>query len=221
MYDFPDLSAKQQQVLRFIVQYISVNQTAPTVREICEACGLSSPATVQGHLDRLEKKGYIRRNPPRSRSIELLVDIGDPSEPEDLPPEFQEYPTAEVYQVPIIGRVAAGQPILAEQNIEDRFPISLQLLGSEPEKSFMLHVKGESMINAGILDGDLVLVKQQNTARNGEIVVALIDDSATVKRFFREKEFIRLQPENDYMAPIYVKDASILGKVTGVFRMLA
>ena len=221
MFDFPDLSAKQQQVLHFIAQYISVNQTAPTVREICEATHLSSPSTVQGHLDRLEKKGYIRRNPSRSRSIELLFDTEDSSLPEDVPPEFQEFPPAEVYQVPVIGRVAAGQPILAEQNVEDRFPVSLQLLGSEPEKSFMLRVKGESMINAGILDGDLVLVRQQNTAHNGEIVVALIDDSATVKRFYREKEFIRLQPENDYMAPIYVKDASILGRVTGVFRMLA
>ncbi len=216
------LSSKQKQILDFIIRKQSEKGYPPSVREICEAANLSSTSTVHGHLERLERKGYIRRDPTKPRAIEILVRPEDSALPENLPePEFDEAPPADVAQVPVIGRVAAGQPILASENLESRFPLPLDLLGSEPEKCFMLHVKGESMINAGILDGDLIVVHQQNIAQNGQIVVALIDDSATVKRYFREKDFIRLQPENDLMEPIYVKDASILGKVIGVFRSLA
>ena len=193
----------------------------PSVREICEAANLSSTSTVHGHLERLERKGYIRRDPTKPRAIEILYHPEQEVLPEDMSsPEFNEVPPAEVAQVPVIGRVTAGEPILAVENIEDHFPLPLSVLGDEPEKDFMLRVRGESMINAGILDGDYILVHQQSSARNGEIVVALIDDSATVKRFFREKEFIRLQPENDYMAPIYVKEASVLGRVIGVYRRM-
>ena len=213
-----ELSQKQRQILDFIIQQQAQRGYPPSVREICEAANLSSTSTVHGHLERLERKGYIRRDPTKPRAIEILYHPEQEVLPEDMSsPEFNEVPPAEVAQVPVIGRVTAGEPILAVENIEDHFPLPLSVLGDEPEKDFMLRVRGESMINAGILDGDYILVHQQSSARNGEIVVALIDDSATVKRFFREKEFIRLQPENDYMAPIYVKEASVLGRVIGVY----
>ena len=216
-----ELSQKQRQILDFIIQQQAQRGYPPSVREICEAANLSSTSTVHGHLERLERKGYIRRDPTKPRAIEILYHPEQEVLPEDMSsPEFNEVPPAEVAQVPVIGRVTAGEPILAVENIEDHFPLPLSVLGDEPEKDFMLRVWGESMINAGILDGDYILVHQQSSARNGEIVVALIDDSATVKRFFREKEFIRLQPENDYMAPIYVKEASVLGRVIGVYRRM-
>ncbi len=216
-----ELSQKQRQILDFIIQQQAQRGYPPSVREICEAANLSSTSTVHGHLERLERKGYIRRDPTKPRAIEILYHPEQEVLPEDMSsPEFNEVPLAEVAQVPVIGRVTAGEPILAVENIEDHFPLPLSVLGDEPEKDFMLRVRGESMINAGILDGDYILVHQQSSARNGEIVVALIDDSATVKRFFREKEFIRLQPENDYMAPIYVKEASVLGRVIGVYRRM-
>ena len=212
-----ELSQKQRQILDFIIQQQAQRGYPPSVREICEAANLSSTSTVHGHLERLERKGYIRRDPTKPRAIEILYHPEQEVLPEDM---SNEVPPAEVAQVPVIGRVTAGEPILAVENIEDHFPLPLSVLGDEPEKDFMLRVRGESMINAGILDGDYILVHQQSSARNGEIVVALIDDSATVKRFFREKEFIRLQPENDYMAPIYVKEASVLGRVIGVYRRM-
>ncbi len=216
-----ELSQKQRQILDFIIQQQAQRGYPPSVREICEAANLSSTSTVHGHLERFERKGYIRRDPTKPRAIEILYHPEQEVLPEDMSsPEFNEVPPAEVAQVPVIGRVTAGEPILAVENIEDHFPLPLSVLGDEPEKDFMLRVRGESMINAGILDGDYILVHQQSSARNGEIVVALIDDSATVKRFFREKEFIRLQPENDYMAPIYVKEASVLGRVIGVYRRM-
>lgn len=216
-----DLSAKQQQILDFIIQQQSQRGYPPSVREICEAVNLSSTSTVHGYLERLERKGMIRRDPTKPRAIEILYHPDRKLLPEEMPePEFTTVPPTEVAQVPIIGRVTAGEPILAVENIEDHFALPLEVLGDDPDKVFMLHVRGESMINAGILDGDMILVRQQNTARNGEIVVALIDDSATVKRFYREKDFIRLQPENDFMAPIYVKDASILGRVIGIYRRM-
>ncbi|MFR8087032.1 MAG: transcriptional repressor LexA [Lachnospirales bacterium] len=216
-----ELSQKQRQILDFIIQQQAQRGYPPSVREICEAANLSSTSTVHGHLERLERKGYIRRDPTKPRAIEILYHPEEEILPEDMSSlEFNEVPPAEVAQVPIIGRVTAGEPILAVENIEDHFPLPLSVLGDEPEKDFMLRVRGESMINAGILDGDYILVHQQSSARNGEIVVALLDDSATVKRFFREKEFIRLQPENDYMAPIYVKEASVLGRVIGVYRRI-
>ncbi|MBQ7063841.1 MAG: transcriptional repressor LexA [Firmicutes bacterium] len=217
-----ELSAKQQQILNYIIQQQAVRGYPPSVREICEAANLSSTSTVHGHLERLEKKGFIRRDPTKPRAIEILYKPEEEYLAEDMPePDFVDAPPVEVAQVPIIGKVTAGEPILAQENIEDHFAIPLQIIESDPDKYFMLRVRGESMINAGILDGDLILVHQQNNARNGEIVVALIDDSATVKRFYREKDFIRLQPENEFMNPIYVKDASILGKVRGVFRTIA
>ena len=216
-----ELSQKQRQILDFIIQQQAQRGYPPSVREICEAANLSSTSTVHGHLERLERKGYIRRDPTKPRAIEILYHPEEEILPEDMSSlEFNEVPPAEVAQVPISGRVTAGEPILAVENIEDHFPLPLSVLGDEPEKDFMLRVRGESMINAGILDGDYILVHQQSSARNGEIVVALLDDSATVKRFFREKEFIRLQPENDYMAPIYVKEASVLGRVIGVYRRI-
>ena len=216
-----ELSQKQRQILDFIIQQQAQRGYPPSVREICEAANLSSTSTVHGHLERLERKGYIRRDPTKPRAIEILYHPEQEVLPEDMSsPEFNEVPPAEVAQVPVIGRVTAGEPILAVENIEDHFPLPLSVLGDEPEKDFMLRVRGESMINAGILDGDYILVHQQSSARNGEIVVALIDDSATVKRFFREKGIFRLQPENDYMAPIYVKEASVLGRVIGVYRRM-
>ena len=216
-----DLSPKQQQILNFIIQKQAQRGYPPSVREICEAANLSSTSTVHGHLERLERKGYIRRDPTKPRALEILYHPEKEYLPEDVPEqEFRSVPQSEIGQVPIIGRVTAGEPILAVENIEEYFALPLECLGSDPETAFMLKVRGERMINAGILDGDMILVTQQSTAHNGDIVVALIDDSATVKRFFREKDFIRLQPENDYMKPIYVKDASVLGRVIGVYRRL-
>lgn len=197
------ISAKQQEILEYIKQEILHKGYPPAVREICEAVHLKSTSSVHSHLETLEKNGYIRRDPTKPRAIEIIDDCFNLTR-------------REMTQVPVIGRVAAGQPILAQENIEDYFPIPVELMPNAA--SFMLKVKGESMINAGILDGDNVLVAQQDTARNGEIVVALIEDSATVKTFYKENGHIRLQPENDTMPPIIVEDCTILGKVFGVFR---
>lgn len=200
-----DLSDKQQMILNYLKKETIAKGYPPSVREICEAVGLKSTSTVHGHLERLEKKGLIRRDPTKPRAIEIVDD------------DFQ-LARREMVNVPILGRVAAGSPILAQENIEDYFPIPVNYAPNSD--LFMLRVKGESMINAGIFDNDLVLVKQQKTARNGDIVVALLEDSATVKTFYKEADHIRLQPENDYMEPIIVSDVSILGKVVGLYRML-
>lgn len=197
------ISAKQQEILEYIKQEILHKGYPPAVREICEAVHLKSTSSVHSHLETLEKNGYIRRDPTKPRAIEIIDDCFNLTR-------------REMTQVPVIGRVAAGQPILAQENIEDYFPIPVELMPNA--ESFMLKVKGESMINAGILDGDNVLVAQQDTARNGDIVVALIEDSATVKTFYKENGHIRLQPENDTMSPIIVENCTILGKVFGVFR---
>lgn len=202
---YPDLSQRQNAILEFIKQMIQEKGYPPSVREIGDAVGLMSSSTVHGHLQTLEDKGYIRRDPIKPRAIEVLEIANDGIE-------------KKVVQVPIIGRVTAGQPILAQENIEDTFPLPLELVNDD--KVFFLKVRGESMINAGILNGDLILVRQQSTASNGEIVVAMIGDEATVKRFYREKTLIRLQPENSLMEPIYSQDVTILGKVIGVFRFL-
>ena len=180
----------------------------PAVREICEAVDLKSTSSVHSHLETLEKNGYIRRDPTKPRAIEILDD------------DFN-LTRREVVNVPIVGHVAAGEPILATENIENYFPIPVEYMPNE--ETFMLKVKGESMINAGVLSGDHILVKQQDTAENGEMVAALIDDSATVKTFYHENGHIRLQPENDTMDPIVVeeKDVHILGKVIGVFRFFS
>ena len=195
------ISAKQQEILEYIKEEILHKGYPPAVREICEAVHLRSTSSVHAHLETLENKGYIRRDATKPRAIEIVDD------------QFN-LTRRELVNVPIVGQVAAGQPILAEENIEDYFPIPAGMMPNK--ESFMLKVKGESMINAGILDGDLILVQQQTT---GDKVVALIDDSATVKTYYKEDGHYRLQPENDYMDPIIVDEVSILGKVFGVFRI--
>lgn len=197
------ISDKQREILEYIKQEILQRGYPPAVREICEAVHLKSTSSVHSHLETLEKNGYIRRDPTKPRAIEILDD------------EFN-LTRREVVNVPMIGRVAAGEPILAEQNIQDYFPIPVEYMPNA--ESFMLKVKGESMINAGILSGDTVLVQRQSSAQNGDMVVALVDDSATVKTFYKEDGHYRLQPENDTMEPIIVEDCEILGKVFGVFR---
>lgn len=197
------ISDKQREILEYIKKEILNRGYPPAVREICEAVDLKSTSSVHSHLETLEKNGYIRRDPTKPRAIEIID-------------ENFNLTRREVVNVPMIGRVAAGQPILAVENIDNYFPIPAEFMPNE--ESFMLRVKGESMINVGILDGDNILVKRQKDARNGDIVVALVDDSATVKTFYKENGHIRLQPENDDMDPIIVPDCEILGKVFGVFR---
>ncbi len=201
------ISQKQQEILDYIKTCILKKGYPPAVREICEAVHLKSTSSVHSHLETLERNGYIRRDPTKPRAIEVLDN------------QFSTQ-RREAVQVPIIGTVAAGQPILAEQNIEEYFPIPSEYLPAGGEV-FILRVKGESMINAGIFNGDQVIVQQMNTAENGDIVVALLDDSATVKRFYRENGHYRLQPENDAMEPIIVSDVQILGKVVGLFRRMS
>ena len=200
------ISPKQQEILDYIKSQILERGFPPAVRDICDAVHLKSTSSVHSHLETLEKNGYIRRDPTKPRAIEILDDSFN-------------FTRREMVNVPMIGRVAAGEPILEEQNIENYFPIPMEFMPNN--QTFMLKVKGESMINAGIFDGDLVLVEQCQTARNGEMVVALIEDGATVKTFYKEKDAIRLQPENDSMDPIIVTDVKILGKFIGVFRFLA
>ena len=199
------ISAKQKEILEYIKSEILSKGYPPAVREICEAVDLKSTSSVHSHLETLEKNGYIRRDPTKPRAIEILDD------------DFN-LTRREVVNVPIVGHVAAGEPILATENIENYFPIPVEYMPNE--ETFMLKVKGESMINAGIFNGDNVLVKKQPNAENGDIVVALVDDSATVKTIYKEDGYYRLQPENDTMDPIIVKECSILGKVFGVFRFL-
>lgn len=197
------ISNKQREILEYIKQEILNKGYPPAVREICEAVGLKSTSSVHSHLETLEKNGYIRRDPTKPRAIEIIDDNFNLTR-------------REVVNVPIIGNVAAGQPLLAVENVENYFPIPAEFLPNE--ETFLLKVKGESMINAGILDGDHILVEKQAHARNGEMVVALVDDSATVKTFYKEDGHYRLQPENDTMDPIIVPECSVLGKVIGVFR---
>ena len=198
-----NISKKQQEILEYIKNQILQRGFPPAVREICEAVNLKSTSSVHSHLETLEKNGYIRRDPTKPRAIEILDDTFNLTR-------------REMVNVPIIGQVAAGQPILAEENIEDYFPFPAERMPNK--QTFLLKVKGESMINAGILDGDYVLVEQDATASNGDMVVALVEDSATVKTFYKEEGVFRLQPENDFMDPIIVKEVSILGKVIGVMR---
>ena len=199
------ISAKQKEILEYIKQSILSHGYPPAVREICEAVNLKSTSSVHSHLEALEKNGYIRRDATKPRAIEIIDD------------NFN-LVRREVVNVPIIGTVAAGQPLLAVENIEGYFPIPAEFMPNS--QSFLLKVKGESMINAGIFDGDQVLVKKQSTASDGDIVVALVDDGATVKTFYKEKGYYRLQPENDTMDPIIIHgDLQILGKVFGIFRL--
>lgn len=199
------MSKRQEAILTFIKEEVRAKGYPPSVREIGEAVGLASSSTVHGHLARLENKGLIRRDPTKPRAIEIL-EAGDT------------IPKASVVQVPVVGKVTAGQPITAVENIEEYFPLPDQY-GSSDDQLFMLEIMGESMIEAGILNGDYVVVRQQSTANNGEIVVAMTEeDEATVKRFYREDGHFRLQPENASMEPIIVDQVSILGKVVGVYR---
>ena len=197
------ITKKQQEILEYIKQQILKKGYPPSVREIGEAVSLKSTSSVHSHLETLEKTGYIRRDPTKPRAIEILDDTFNLTR-------------REMVNVPLVGRVAAGEPIFAEQNIEDYFPIPAEYVPNQDV--FMLRVKGESMINAGIFDGDQILVRKQETASNGDMVVALVEDSATVKTFYKEDGYYRLQPENDTMDPILVPDVSILGIVFGVFR---
>ena len=203
------ISNRQQAILEFIKREVREKGYPPSVREIGEAVGLASSSTVHGHLDRLEKKGLIRRDPTKPRAIEILDDDNE----DQLP-----FPLA-VTRVPVVGKVTAGAPITATENIEEYFPLPAHFTGDDDV--FMLTVKGDSMIEAGIHDGDYVIVRQQQTAQNGDIVVAMTeDDEATVKTFYKERDHIRLQPENPAMEPIRLKHVTILGKVIGLFRSI-
>ena len=199
------ISKKQMEILEYIKSELLRIGYPPAVREICEAVNLRSTSSVHAHLESLEKNGYIRRDPTKPRAIEIIDDTFNLTR-------------REMVNVPMVGQVAAGEPILAEQNITNYFPIPMEFMPNND--TFMLTVRGESMVNVGIYDGDYVLVEKRQTASNGEIVVALVDDSATVKTFYKEEGYYRLQPENDDMDPIIVKDVMILGKVIGVFRFL-
>ena len=207
------LSKRQTEILEYIVRQINLKGYPPSVREIGEAVGLQSSSTVHNHLTQLEQKGYIRRDPTKPRAIMVL-------KTNDEMDTFyeEEKPFDEMINVPVIGTVAAGTPILASQNVEDVITFPMYLV--RDNNAFMLKVKGDSMINAGIFDGDLILVTPQKVANNGDIVVAVIGEEATVKTFYRETNRIRLQPENDTMDPIYVSEVELAGKVTGLFRKL-
>jgi repressor LexA len=198
------LGKRQEEILDFIRQEVKKKGYPPSVREIGDAVGLSSSSTVHGHLNKLEEKGFIRRDPTKPRAIELL------DENDKIP--------METMAVPVLGKVTAGQPILAVENIEEYFPLPKDF--SNSDDVFMLKVRGDSMIEAGILNNDYVIVRKQSSATNGDIIVALLDDEATVKRFFKEADFIRLQPENQYMEPIIAKDVQVIGKVIGVLRRI-
>ncbi len=199
------LTPKQEEIYQVIKESILGRGYPPSVREIGQQVGLKSTSSVHAHLETLEKKGYIRKDPTKPRTIEITDE------------SFQ-MPRRELVNVPMVGQVAAGLPILAQENITDYFPFPVEFLPNT--ETFMLRVKGDSMVNAGILNGDHIIVAKQSTARNGDIVVALVEDSATVKTFYKEKSHFRLQPENDAMAPIIVSEVSILGKVVGLVRMM-
>ena len=199
------ISKKQMEILEYIKSELLRIGYPPAVREICEAVNLRSTSSVHAHLESLEKNGYIRRDPTKPRAIEIIDDTFNLTR-------------REMVNVPMVGQVAAGEPILAEQNITNYFPIPMEFMPNND--TFMLTIRGESMVNVGIYDGDYVLVEKRQTASNGEIVVALVDDSATVKTFYKEEGYYRLQPENDNMDPIIVMNCEILGKVIGVFRFL-
>ena len=199
------MSAKQQEILEYIKESILKRGYPPAVREICQAVHLKSTSSVHSHLAALEEKGCIRRDPTKPSTIEILDDTFN-------------FNRREMVNIPVVGTVAAGEPLLAQEHIEDYFPFPAEILPNA--ETFMLHVRGESMVNAGILPGDQLIVEQRSTAENGEIVVALLDDSATVKRFYKEKGHYRLQPENDAMEPIITDHVEILGKVIGLIRMM-
>ncbi|AZO95409.1 transcriptional repressor LexA [Iocasia frigidifontis] len=202
-----ELTNRQKSILSFIQEEIQNKGYPPSVREIGDAVGLKSPASVHSHLKTLEKYDYIRRDPSKPRAIEVLYNK-----------DGIENVNKEMIDIPLVGTVTAGAPILAEENIEDFFPVPVQFLSSSAKDLFMLEISGESMIEAGIYDGDYVIAQRQNYANNKDIIIALLEEGATVKRFFKEKNYIRLQPENKTMEPIIVPDVYILGKVIGLYR---
>ena len=209
------LSRKQREVFEFIKNYIENNGYPPAVRDICSGVNLSSPSTVHGHISNLVKLGYLKKDSLKKRTLAIPDEYKD----EAYETVNNDAVTNDNYfEVPVIGQVAAGQPILAVENIERTFPLPMEF--AKNRDVFMLRVKGDSMINIGILEGDYVIVRREETASNGEIVVALVEDSATVKRFYKEDGYFRLQPENDNMEPILVNELKILGKVVGLFRMM-
>lgn len=207
------LSAKQQQILDFVESMVNEKGYPPSVREICAAVNLKSTSSVHAHLSALSKKGYLLKDDSKTRALKLTFN-NSASIADKVPVDSVD----NIVQIPVIGKVTAGSPILAVENIERSFPVPSDFVSAN--ESFMLRVKGDSMIEAGILDNDYVLVSRQNTARNGDYVVALIDDEATIKTFYKEKDHFRLQPENQYLKPIIVKELIILGKIIGVFRKL-
>lgn len=210
-----ELNKREKAILKFIQKNVETKGYPPSVREIGKAVGLSSTATVHSYLAKLTEKGYIKKENQKGRTLRLLKGTDN----KEVVKENKNYYTGkEMVEVPVIGKITAGEPILAVENVTDTFPIPIDFVGNS--ESFMLTVRGESMIEAGILNGDYILVKKQNTANNGEIVVALIGDEATVKTFYKEKDHIRLQPENSTMDPIIVPNCEILGKVAGVFRKM-
>lgn len=210
-----NLSRKQREVFEFIKNYIENNGYPPAVRDICSGVNLSSPSTVHGHISNLVKLGYLKKDSLKNRALAISEEYKEDSSEPVLKTEGS---SSDYLEVPVIGQVAAGQPVLAVENIERTFPLPMEF--AKNRDVFMLRVKGDSMINIGILDGDYVIVRREETASNGDIVVALVDDSATVKRFYKEDGYFRLQPENDYMEPILVTELKILGKVAGLFRMM-
>lgn len=220
--DANGLNKRERAILNYIQKEMETVGYPPSVREICKAVKLKSTATVQGYLNKLEEKGFIKKENQKGRTLKLLKNskgqkmVQSQISTEDDTKQF--YGSKELIDVPVIGKITAGQPILAVENVTDTFPIPIDFVGNN--ETFMLTVRGESMIEAGILDGDYILVKKQNSAENGEMVVALIEDEATVKTFYKEKDHIRLQPENSTMDPIIVPDCKILGKVSGVFRKI-
>ena len=214
-----ELNTRQKQILRYITKQIEKNGYSPSVREIGKAVGLSSTATVHTYLKQLEELKYIKKENQKGRTLRVLKKedaLYSPKKPVKGGKAF--YNKKEMVDVPVVGKITAGSPILAVENVTDTFPIPLELAGNS--QTFILVVRGESMIEAGILDGDYILVRRQNVAENGQIVVALIEDEATVKTFYKEKDHIRLQPENSTMDPIIVPDCKILGRVIGVFRKM-
>ena len=210
-----ELNKREKAILKFIQKQVETKGYPPSVREIGKAVDLSSTATVHSYLAKLTEKGYIKKENQKGRTLRLLKGVDN----KEITKENKNYYTGrEMVEVPEIGKITAGEPILAVENVTDTFPIPIDFVGNS--ESFMLTVRGESMIEAGILNGDYILVKKQNTANNGEIVVALIGEEATVKTFYKEKDHIRLQPENSTMDPIIVPNCEILGKVAGVFRKM-
>lgn len=207
------ISAKQREILDFLKEEIIKKGYPPAVREICEAVHLKSTSSVHAHLETLEKNGFIRRDPTKPRAIEITDDEFQSARTEALYGNM----SSEMVNIPVVGTVAAGQPILAQENIESYFPMPVHMVPNA--ETFVLKVKGESMINVGIFDGDSIFVEKCDTAKNGDLVVALVEDSATVKTFYKENGHYRLQPENDTMEPIIVDECQILGKVFGVFRL--